>query len=80
MYGYTSVLIMGEAKRRKNLGIPPREKNKDLKLPQLDKKAIQKKVRSTIYKYPIIPFVFYGVSISILIGGTFFVFKLFKIS
>ena len=28
MYGNTSVLIMGEAKRRKNLGIPPREKNK----------------------------------------------------
>ena len=26
MHWYTSVLIMGEAKRRKNLGIPPREK------------------------------------------------------
>ena len=45
MYGNTSVLIMGEAKRRKNLGIPPREKTKDIKLPQLDKKAIQQKVR-----------------------------------
>ncbi len=56
MYGHTSVLIMGEAKRRKNLGIPPREKNEDIKLPQLDKKAIQQKVRSTLYKYPIIPF------------------------
>ena len=51
---------MGEAKRRKNLGIPPREKTRDLKLPQLDKKAIQQKVRSTLYKYPIIPFLFYG--------------------
>ena len=50
MYGNTSVLIMGEAKRRKNLGIPPREKTKDIKLPQLDKKAIQQKVRSTLYK------------------------------
>jgi len=27
---------MGEAKRRKNLGIPPREKTEDIKLPQLD--------------------------------------------
>ena len=44
MYGNTSVLIMGEAKRRKNLGIPPRQKNEDMKFPQLDKKAIQKKL------------------------------------
>ena len=63
MYGHTSVLIMGEAKRRKNLGIPPREKTEDIKLPQLDKKAIQQKVRSTLYKYPIIPFLFYGAAI-----------------
>ncbi len=34
---------MGEAKRRKNLGISPREKTEDIMLPQLDKKAIQKK-------------------------------------
>ena len=79
MHGYTFVLIMGEAKRRKNLGIPPREKTKDIKLPQLDKKAIQKKVRSTLYKYPIIPFLFYGSAIVILIGGLFYVFKSFKI-
>jgi len=79
MYGYTLVLIMGEAKRRKNLGIPPREKNKDIKLPQLDKKAIQKKVRYTLYKYPIIPFLFYGAAIVILIGGLFYVFQSFKI-
>ena len=58
MYGNTTVLIMGEAKRRKNLGIPPREKNKEINLPELDKKAIQQKVRSTLYKYPIIPFLF----------------------
>ena len=51
MYGHTLVLIMGEAKRRKNLGIPPREKTEDIKLPQLDKKAIQQKVRTTLYKY-----------------------------
>ena len=83
MYWNTSVLIMGEAKRRKNLGIPPREKNEDIKLPQLDKKAIQQKVRSTLYKYPIIPFLFYsfyGAAILILIGGVFYVFKSFNIA
>ena len=42
---------MGEAKRRKKLGIPPREKTEDIKLPQLDKKAIQQKVRTTSVSY-----------------------------
>ena len=70
---------MGEAKRRKNLGIPPRETTQEIELPQLDKKAIQQKVRSTLYKYPIIPFLFYGVAILILIGGLFYAFKSFKI-
>jgi len=79
MYAYTSALIMGEAKRRKNLGIPPREKTQEIELPQLDKKAIQQKVRSTLYKYPIIPFFFYGAAILILIGGLFYAFKSFKI-
>ncbi len=80
MYGDTSVSIMGEAKRRKNLGIPPREKIENINLPQLDKKAIQKKVRSILYKYPIIPFLFYGTAIVILVGGLFYVFKNFQIS
>ena len=80
MYGHTSVLIMGEAKRRKNLGIPPREKTEDIKLPKLDKKAIQQKVRSKLYKYPIIRFIFYGAAILLLIGGLFYVFKSFNIS
>ena len=31
---------MGEAKRRKELGIPPREKQVELKLPVLDKENI----------------------------------------
>ena len=79
MYGKSSLLKMGEAKRRKILGIPPREKTGDMKLPQLDKKAIQQKVRSTLYKYPIIPFLFYGAAIMILIGGLFYIFKSFKI-
>ena len=51
---------MGEAKRRKELGLPPREKQVELKLPVLDKENIQKKVRSFLYKNPIVPFVFYG--------------------
>ena len=42
MYGYTLVLIEGEPKRRKNLGILPREKTEDLKLTQLDKKLYKK--------------------------------------
>ena len=79
MYRNTSVLIMGEAKRRKNLGILPREKTEDIKLPTLNKKAIQQKVRSKLYKYPIIPFLFYGAAILILIGGLFFVLKSFNI-
>ena len=70
---------MGEAKRRKNLGIPPRVKTEDIKLPQLNKKAIQQKVRSSIYKYPIIPFVFYGAAIVFLIGGLIYVFQSLKI-
>ena len=79
MYGNSLVLIMGEAKRRKNLGISPREKTEDIKLPKLDKKAIQQKVRSTLYKYPIIPFLFYGAAILILLGGLIFVLKSFNI-
>tara|TARA_B100000900_G_scaffold406938_2_gene418771 strand:+ start:1013 stop:1228 length:216 start_codon:yes stop_codon:yes gene_type:complete len=70
---------MGEAKRRKELGVSPREKPLNLKLPELDKKALQKKVRSTLYKYPIIPFLFYGAAILILIGGLIFVFKNYKL-
>ena len=69
---------MGEAKRRKELGVPPREKPIYLKFPELDKKAIQNKVRSTLYKYPIIPFIFYGAAFFILIGGVIYVFKYFK--
>ena len=81
MYGNTSaVLIMGEAKRRKILGISPREKTEDIKWPQLDKKAIQQKVRATFYKNPIIPFLFYAAAILILIGGLFYVFKSFNIA
>ena len=34
-------MIMGEAKRRKELGIPPRQK--PVELPKLDKESIKKK-------------------------------------
>ena len=80
MYGNTSLLIMGEAKRRKNLAIPLRKKTEDIDLPQLDKKDIQQEVRSTLFKYPIIPFLFYGAAILILIGGLFYFFKSFNIA
>ena len=80
MYRHTTLLIIGEAKRRKNLGIPPRENTEDIVLPQFDKKAIQQKVRSTLYKYPIIPFLFYGAAILVLIGGLFYFFKSFNIA
>ena len=68
---------MGEAKRRKELGISPREKSIDF--PKFDKKSIQKKVRSTLYKYPIIPFLFYAAAILTLIGGIFYVFRYYKL-
>ena len=58
--GLRPLFFMGEAKRRKELGLPPREKPDELKLPVLDKENIQKKVRSFLYKNPIVPFVFYG--------------------
>ena len=68
---------MGEARRRKELGIPPREK--PIKLPKLDKESIKKKVRATLYKYPIIPFIFYGGAILVLIGGLLYVIKSYKL-
>ena len=67
---------MGEAKRRKELGLPPREK--PIEFPKLNKESIKKKVRSTLYKYPIIPLIFYGSAILVLIGGIFYVIKFYK--
>ena len=34
---------MGEAKRRKKLGVSPRKKPKEINMPELDKEALQKK-------------------------------------
>ena len=67
---------MGEAKRRKELGLSPREK--PIEIPKFDKESIQKKVRATLYKYPIIPFLFYGAAILILFGGVIYILKFYK--
>ena len=68
---------MGEAKRRKELGVPPRER--PIELPKFDKESVKKKVRATLYRYPIIPFLFYGVAILILVGSGIYVVKFYKL-
>ena len=70
---------MGEAKRRKELGMPPREKQVELKLPILDKKNIQKKVRSFLYKNPIVPFIFYGAVVGAFCWGLYNLLKVYKL-
>ena len=67
---------MGEAKRRKELGLKPREKS--IKIKTFDKKIVQEKVRNTLYKYPIIPFIFYALAILILILGIINVINYYK--
>ena len=67
---------MGEAKRRRDLGLPPREK--EFTLPKFIKEVVREKVRKTLYKYPIIPFLFYGFAIIILLVGVFSVIKYYK--
>ena len=68
---------MGEAKRRKELGVDSREK--PIEFPKFDKESVQKKVRATLYKYPIIPFLFYGAALLILIGGVIYAVKFYKL-
>ena len=67
---------MGEAKRRKELGTPHREK--PMELPKFDKEFIHEKVRAKLYKYPIIPFIFYGAAILIVGVGVIYVVKFHK--
>ena len=52
---------MGEAKRRKELGLPPREKNK--------KKEAKKAgfISNLSAKYPFLPFILGGVLLTVLI-------------
>ena len=76
-YHFNSVAFdMGEAKRRKSLGLPPREKK--FVLPEFNKDKVKQKVRKTLYKYPIIPFFFYGFAIVILFVGVFSVIKYYR--
>ena len=67
---------MGEAKRRKDLGLPPREK--DFVIPKFNKEEVKQKVRNTLYKYPIIPYLFYGFAIAIFLVGIFSVIKYYR--
>ena len=55
---------MGEAKRRKDLGLPPREK--EFVLPELNKDTVKHKVRRTLFKYASINYLFYCVVILFL--------------
>ena len=70
---------MGEAKRRKELGLPPREKTVELKFPVLDKENIQKKVRSFLYKNPIVPIVFYCAVLGAFGWGVYNLVKVYKL-
>ena len=76
---------MGEAKRRKDLGLPPRKINeikqrKDLGFPpkQINKEDIRNKVRNTLSKYPFIPLIFYGVALITLLVGVYRIFGYVK--
>ena len=57
----TFLLNMGEAKRRKELGLPPREK----KIKQKEKKAGF--ISTLSAKYPFLPFILGGVLLAVLI-------------
>ena len=70
---------MGEAKRRQELGLPPRDQPNKVKIPKLDKESIQKKVRSFLYKNPIIPFSFYGAAIAALVWAVYNLVKVYKL-
>ena len=67
---------MGEAKRRKELGLTHREK--DFVLPEFNKEEIKQRVRATINKYPIIQYIVYGATIIVLFFGVFSFIRYFK--
>ena len=70
---------MGEAKRRKELGLPPRENTTELALPKLDKESIKKKARTMLYENPVIPILFYGTLATAIVFGVFKLIKLYKL-
>jgi len=67
---------MGEAKRRKDLGLSPRPK--ELVLPEFNKEKVKQKVKKFLFKYSFIPYLFYGAAIIILIVGVFSVVKYYR--
>ena len=69
---------MGEAKRRKELGLPPREKPKELELPKLDKGSIQKKLGHFYIKIQLSNF-FYDASIAAIAWGVYNLLKFYKL-
>ena len=76
---------MGEAKRRKKLGLPPRnidenKRRKNLGLPpkEIDKENLKQNIRTTFKKFPIIPYTFYAAALAIFILGIFKVFSYYK--
>ena len=73
------LFFMGEAKRRKELGLPPREKPVELKLPVLDKENIKNKVRYFLYRNPIIPFIFYGLILGAFGWGLYNFLKVYQL-
>ena len=71
--------LMGEAKRRKELGLPTRGKPIETQLPTLDKEALQKKIRSFLYNNQIIPVAFYSAAIAALVWGGYNLLKVYKL-
>ena len=67
---------MGEAKRRKTLGLPPRKideekRRKQLGLPpkEIDKEKLKKRIKSTFNRFPYISIFFYIASLAFIIFG-----------
>ncbi len=76
---------MGEAKRRKSLGLPPRKvdeakRRKELGLPpkEIDKEKLKKSIKSTFNKFPFLPILFYGASLVVLIVGIIKIFNYYR--
>ncbi len=76
---------MGEAKRRRNLGLAPRKideakKRKELGLPpkEIDKEELKKNIKSTFSNYPFIPFIFYSAALIVLIFGVIKIINYYK--
>ena len=75
---------MGEAKKRQELGLPPKNISESkrravLGYPKaLDKDKLREKIKSTIYKYPLVPLLFYGTAIIAFIVGITKIINIYK--